>query len=126
MSCRGLHFKIIDKCNSRCDHCSYCSSDDLPGIMDFEFFKGILSSYEGNLEWLSILGGEPFLHPDLVDFVDEACKASVDRVWLYTNGFWGDSEKSKMILTQLKTAGLKYLAISSDFFHDKHVPLSTI
>ena len=82
-----LCFLITGRCNFSCPYCNglRCNDD-----MGFDFLKSILDDAAQNhdLRNVRFSGGEPTLHPRLLDMVKQArsCK-SVDRIAISTNGF---------------------------------------
>lgn len=83
-------------CTVFCGHCNFrcpfCQNADLvlnpasqPCISEEEFWS-FLSKRKGMLEGVCITGGEPTLHPDLVDFIARI-KAQGLLVKLDTNGY---------------------------------------
>ena len=78
------------RCTLACDHCQH-GSHVLPGRMyaaaDYVPHLRILAAFAS---WgtLNIGGGEPFLHPDLAEFIRECRAVQPCAVDLFTNGFW--------------------------------------
>lgn len=86
---RSVEFNLTEHCNLRCRGCGH-ASPLLPErfaslaafCADLEALAGVFHSDE-----LRIVGGEPLLHPQLLDFLREARRINVaDRIVLYTNG----------------------------------------
>ena len=66
---RSLHIEIANTCNERCVHC-YIPHRYKTSIMDSSLFYKILE--EGrimNIIHVTISGGEPLMHPDIIDFI---------------------------------------------------------
>lgn len=79
--------EITDHCNLDCPIClihnpatKHMSRDDFARIIE-----GLVQK-EGTLDAVSISGGEPTLHPDLLALVDLATRPEIARVSLSTNG----------------------------------------
>lgn len=65
-----VSFEILSKCPNNCIHCSSCSSMDRLDIFHLDEIKRIVDELkEFNVERICLSGGEPFLHPNLVDIV---------------------------------------------------------
>ena len=85
----AIEFNLTEHCNLRCTHCDHASS-----ILPTKFAD--LTSFARDIEALStvlhagefkFLGGEPLLHPQLVDFLRVAKDAKIaNRLTLVTNG----------------------------------------
>ena len=72
----ALEYEISEKCNLNCKRCNHYSNIYENGKMtDFSAFSrdlNAISELVYNIKRLKILGGEPFLNPDLGRFVREA------------------------------------------------------
>ena len=104
-----LCFLVTGRCNFSCPYCNglRCNDD-----MDFGFFKGVLDDAAQNhaLKNVRFSGGEPTLHPRLVDMIKEARKCgTVDRIAISTNGFADFS-----LYDSLVAAGANDFSISCD------------
>jgi hypothetical protein len=75
-----------------------------------------------------ISGGEPMLHPDLVEKIISKCRhLSFPEIWLFTNGFWAhDMCKARKIAEKLRSLGLTKISTSVDFFHQSYVPIESV
>ena len=66
---RSVHFDIASACNERCVHC-YIPGECKAGIIDPElFFRTLEEARELNAVHVTLSGGEPLLHGDIVDFL---------------------------------------------------------
>jgi uncharacterized radical SAM superfamily Fe-S cluster-containing enzyme len=86
-TCIGL-VEVTSSCNLRCP---MCFAESGPGgtHVDFETFVRMVDRYvaaEGEADVLQISGGEPTLHPRIVDMVRHAVAQPVAAVMLNTNG----------------------------------------
>lgn len=88
-NCFKLLVYIIDSCNYNCE---YCYNDfprtniklDLNKL--YVFIKDILiDTYKKDYIWLELIGGEPTLHPDLLDFCQKISKLNNIYTTIYTN-----------------------------------------
>lgn len=97
---RDLCFEKIQKCTNNCKFCSSCSSLDMTNFIDYDLFKRTIEylvSQEG-IEEISISGGEPFLHKDLLKII-KLCKSYDIKTNLYTSG---------IVLNRLKEIEIDY------------------
>ncbi len=107
------NISITNVCNARCDFCNYAY--DKPFVtekrtVDYAALCEALDIlYVRGIRYLTFSGGEPFLHPRLVDLVAYAGKKGM-RPSVVTNGFL----LLPAMLRQLKESGLKTLFISID------------
>lgn len=69
-----LEYKLCDHCNLRCKGCSHFSNIvDEPVFRDFnKFIRDIkqLKKHINHIYKIRILGGEPFLHPQMYEFLE--------------------------------------------------------
>ncbi len=84
---KDLCFEVIEKCLNNCMFCSSNSNCNKNKIIEFEDFKRTIDYFisTGGIEELSISGGEPFLHPDLLRMVEYA-KSKGIRIVIFTSG----------------------------------------
>lgn len=66
---KDLCFEIIQKCTNNCKFCSSCVSIDKTNIISFELFKSVIDFLmnQEDIKEISISGGEPFLHTELLE-----------------------------------------------------------
>ena len=70
---RSVHIEIANACNERCVHC-YIPHKYKTDIMDAEFFYRILNeASDMNIIHITLSGGEPLLHKDIIGFLRK-CK----------------------------------------------------
>lgn len=84
---KDLCFEIIESCPNECKFCSSDSCIDKKQIISFDDFKRVIDYFvsEGGIEELSLSGGEPFLHPDLLRMVEYAKSFGI-RTVIFTSG----------------------------------------
>jgi len=102
-------FLVTSRCNFKCPYCNGLSCDK---DLDFDVFKSILSDMcnNHNLKNIRFSGGEPTLHPKLLDMVQEARSYKcIDRIAVSTNGSAELSYYKQIIL-----AGVNDFSISCD------------
>lgn len=94
-----VYLEIISSCNFRCLHCFQGDSLDIPNIFTLDQCKAILEKFkhEFNSKELVILGGEPFLHSQLIEILEYAKQLDYTPVEICTNGF-GISNKLNSIV----------------------------
>lgn len=104
---KQISVEIIHKCPNYCLHCSSFSSpsckDIIPKNYVFEIADG---AKRIGTKILSISGGEPFLHRDLVSIVEYAKKQGL-KVYIYSSGICWDeygqlNSLPQEVLTELK------------------------
>ena len=84
---KDLCFEIIEKCLNNCMFCSSNSNCNKTQIIKFEDFKRTIDYFmaNGGIEELSLSGGEPFLHPELIKMVDYSKSLGI-RTVIFTSG----------------------------------------
>lgn len=84
---KDLCFEIIEKCLNNCKFCSSNSNCNKTQIIRFEDFKKVIDYFitTGGIEELSLSGGEPFLHPDIIKMVEYAKSLNI-RTVIFTSG----------------------------------------
>ena len=106
-------FALNNVCNARCGFCNF-ALDKLPkNDWKYATRQGALDSidilYKNSVRYLVITGGEPMLHPNLVEIVTRATNLGM-KVMLVTNG--GLLKSSR--IHELANAGLSSFIISID------------
>ncbi len=106
---KDLCFEIIEKCLNNCKFCSSNSNCNKTQIIKFEDFKRVIDYFmmNGGIEELSLSGGEPFLHPDLIKMVSYAKSYGI-RTVIFTSGVIEGQEidpyDKQIILSELNEA----------------------
>src|SRR6187431_1642781 len=88
-SIRLLEIHLVHGCNFRCESCSHYSNQGHKGILSLEEAERSMSAWSTRIlpGMISLLGGEPTLHPQLADFFELARKHWPEsHVQLVTNG----------------------------------------
>lgn len=86
---RGCEINAVLHCNLRCRSCSHLSPIMRPWFADPERIGRDLTCLANSYhcEFVKILGGEPLLHPRLIEILQAIRGSSVaDRIMLCTNG----------------------------------------
>ncbi len=68
---RSIHIEIANVCNERCVHCYIPHKDKVNAINSELFYKIIKEGRDMNIIHVTLSGGEPFLHSDLIGFLRE-------------------------------------------------------
>ena len=63
-----LDWKILDKCNYTCEYCPWKHDIKLPSQTKEEL-RSFISSLDSDIE-IYLFGGEPFLHPRILDIIE--------------------------------------------------------
>ena len=84
---------ITPRCNLRCKNCNmFMPYYKNPCHRSFEDVKQDIDTYfkwVDNLHIFNILGGEPFLHPDIYKIIEYVCKnyyEKIEKIELFSNG----------------------------------------
>lgn len=107
---RYIYWEICDSCNLHCKHCFANSSPQKNHFQDKSLLvsKIIEISQKGAIP-IRFGGGEPFLHPQIFELLDNCQKHNIP-IAITTNGTLLDAEKTY----QLKKYNLQSLTISID------------
>ena len=82
-----LFIELTSKCNERCLHCYAESGPDRNDILSFEEVRDVLKqARQLGHPTLQFTGGDPLIHPDLVELVKEARHLEYQDIEIYTNG----------------------------------------
>jgi MoaA/NifB/PqqE/SkfB family radical SAM enzyme len=80
-----------------------------------------------SVEWISLTGGEPMLHPSLVEGLVAYASGRGLKTELVTNCSWADTpERAAGTLKRLRDAGLDVLNVSADDFHQATIPFERV
>lgn len=95
-----VSIEIIRKCPNNCLHCSSRSNISCTEIMDIDLIKKIFDGlYNIGTDVISISGGEPFLHKDLVDIVRYG-KEKGFKINIYTSGIMLDDKGNRIAIKE--------------------------
>lgn len=103
---------ITSECNFKCSYCFNKNNGDYSKIqrLSEENFLEILSILiKQGIKQITLGGGEPLLHPNIVSFVDLITQAGI-TCHLISNGFCLD----KQLAMKLKNAGLSQIQMNID------------
>jgi MoaA/NifB/PqqE/SkfB family radical SAM enzyme len=78
--------KVGFACNNKCRFCVQGRKREKYGRRDFKELAGILEKNRARCEGVVFTGGEPSLHPDIVDLVAKASGLNYPSIQIQTNG----------------------------------------
>lgn len=122
-----MTIRIINTCNQFCLHCMQQSGPNEKDIMSLETFQNTLEFINStSTKLINISGGEPTLHPELLDFLKLAIKYNKEIV-LLTNGSYllnNPKLRHEIFILMLKHKNLSIQVTSvkniySNFTHQK-------
>lgn len=119
---------LTTACPIECDFCVYSCSPKGEWMPE-ETIERVAKEYTKNDVGIRISGGEPFYDfKKLEKCIDIVLKyQKPHEVLVITSGFFGkDKEQTKKALKILTKRELDTLVVSTDRFHLKHIPLSSI
>ena len=102
---KDLCFEIIETCPNNCVFCSSNSNCNKKQMVAFDAFRKTIDHFleTGGIEELSLSGGEPFFHPELMKMVAYA-KSNGIRTIIFTSGVTRgkpfSEEEIKMLLKE--------------------------
>lgn len=92
----STELQIISKCNLRCKH---CFQDDYQKIMPLKTIKKDLNILDkAGIFEIELTGGEPFLHPNILEIINFCCKKPSFSLNITTNGTFLNEENISSIL----------------------------
>lgn len=105
-----VSLEILQKCLNNCLHCSSNSCHNSKAILRLDTIKQIIDDIEClGAKRLCLSGGEPFLHPDIIEIIEYATQKGL-ILDIYSSGIVGEYnlEKSisKAMLLECKKRGL--------------------
>ncbi|MBI5517599.1 MAG: radical SAM protein [Deltaproteobacteria bacterium] len=107
---------ITSACNLDCPICYVYNKNDGTWHMDVAAFRRILQHLKddlGEVDIVNFTGGEPFLHPEFMTFLEVARDAGVHRVTICSNGLF--LAKNEPLVKRLGELGAR-VALSFDTF----------
>ncbi len=120
---------LTEQCNIACSHCWFGSNPGKKGRMGLDRALAYIDQAceIQTVEWISISGGEPFLFPEMLHKIVAAASEKGLHTECVTNCFWAKSAEGALsVLGSLKEAGLEVLNISTDDFHQRHLPFTVV
>lgn len=108
---RNIYIYITEKCQLKCGHCYMGERLDRALFMPLLEVKKTLELWRkmGSSK-LSILGGEPTLHPDFIEICRYGSSLGYEKVILNTNGLL----KARHVLSKMSPKEFSYIQVSLD------------
>jgi radical SAM protein with 4Fe4S-binding SPASM domain len=108
---RNVYLYITDKCQLRCRHCYMGERLDVAAVMPKpEVLRNLDLWRRMGGSKLSILGGEPTLHPEFLEIVNAAKGFGYEKVILNTNGL----PYARKVLRSVAPEDFSYIQVSLD------------
>jgi len=88
-ACHLPVFSITNVCNMRCPICFTYNRPEAPYFMSRRELKLLLDRVierAGPLDLVNVTGGEPLLHPRILDMLEECARPEIGRVTVNSNG----------------------------------------
>ena len=105
-------FSITNVCNAACDFCGFSRDKTLVGAARYvdtdAFSRALPILYRRRIRYLTLQGGEPLVHPDVVRLVSQTVTAGISCA-IITNGWF-----LSRYIASLVAAGLCQLIVSID------------
>lgn len=129
---RYLEVHLTDHCNLNCANCCHFAPIAKPYFMPIEHFNNDLarlsSLSNGNIKRISLMGGEPLLHPQIIDFMDiSRLYFPHSEIEIHSNGiiltkmpeeFW------RSCATNAVTIVISYYPVGIDYTHIYELAIS--
>ena len=91
-----VSIEIIRRCACNCVHCSSLSDDKCPEILEYDVFADAVKSVaELGAKTICLSGGEPFMHPQIVDMIEYINSLGLET-YVYTSGIIPDAQNRKV------------------------------
>jgi len=116
----ALTVNVTDRCNSKCKLCKIYRKNTLE--LNLGEFEKIFSNFKGDVFWLTITGGEPFLRKDLVEICKSAYKNFHPMMMnIPTNGISYEviAQNAERILNECPKTRIT-INLSLDHFAERH------
>lgn len=102
---RSLHIEVASECNERCVHCYIPHEDKLAMIKPELFYHVVEEGRKMNIIHVTISGGEPLLHPDLIHFLQYCHKMDLSvnvltNLILLNNDMIDEMKKNPLLSVQ--------------------------
>lgn len=87
-----ISIEILQRCPNRCIYCSSHSNPQATHIISFEIIKNIIDDAKSlGCKTVCLSGGEPFLHPQILDIISYIAKQQL-ICYVYTSGIYMKGE----------------------------------
>ena len=87
-----ISIEILQRCPNRCIYCSSHSNPQATHIIPFEIIKNVIDDAKSlGCKTVCLSGGEPFLHPQILDIISYIAKQQL-ICYVYTSGIYMKDE----------------------------------
>lgn len=87
-----ISIEILQRCPNRCIYCSSHSNPQATHIIPFEIIKNVIDGAKDlGCKTVCLSGGEPFLHPQILDIISYIAKQQL-TCYVYTSGIYMKDE----------------------------------
>ena len=87
-----ISIEILQRCPNRCIYCSSHSNPQATHIIPFEIIKNVIDDAKSlGCKTVCLSGGEPFLHPQILDIISYIAKLQL-ICYVYTSGIYMKDE----------------------------------
>ena len=98
---KDVSIEITQKCVNRCIHCSSCSTEECTMMLQLDTLRRVIQGlHRLKVERVCLSGGEPFLHPDIVEIVKQISDSNI-IVDIYSCGIVKDAGEAKPLSLEL-------------------------
>lgn len=126
---KDVSIEITQKCVNRCIHCSSCSTEECTMMLQLDTMCRLIHGLQRlKVQRVCLSGGEPFLHPDIVEIVKQIsdCNIIVD---IYSCGIVKEAGEPKPLsvelLSTMKKVGLRSLLFNLQSVNENTYDLIT-
>ena len=87
-----ISIEILQRCPNRCIYCSSHSNPQATHLIPFEIIKNVIDDAKNlGCKTFCLSGGEPFLHPQILDIISYIAKQQL-TCYVYTSGIYMKDE----------------------------------
>ena len=87
-----ISIEILQRCPNRCIYCSSHSNPQATHLIPFEIIKNVIDEAKSlGCKTVCLSGGEPFLHPQILDIISYIAKQQL-TCYVYTSGIYMKDE----------------------------------
>ena len=87
-----ISIEILQRCPNRCIYCSSHSNPQATHLIPFEIIKNVIDDAKNlGCKTVCLSGGEPFLHPQILDIISYIAKQQL-TCYIYTSGIYMKDE----------------------------------
>jgi organic radical activating enzyme len=121
----SILISITEECNVGCSHCGYKGTASRRKATAEELCHWLEEIKSAGINHVLFTGGEPFFTFDLLKAGVKCANELAITTAIFTSCNWGDSiDNAAKTLEQLP--GIKQLYLSTDKFHQEHVPVQYV